>query len=146
MDEERPQEPPVEPVDLDPEDGALVVFTSGTTGEPRGALCTSQRYLPGQRLQAEHWLGARDGELAWCTAATGWSKSARNAFVAPWLCGAAALLHDGRFDPEERLGLIERERVNVLCQAPTEYRMIAKRARRCARCRRCAGWSRPGRR
>jgi acyl-coenzyme A synthetase/AMP-(fatty) acid ligase len=87
-----------------------------------------QRYLPGQRTQAEHWFGASDGELAWCTAATGWSKSSRNSFVAPWLTGAAALLHDGRFDPHERIDLIERERVNVLCQAPTEYRMIAKRA------------------
>ncbi len=103
------------------------MFTSGTTGEPRGVLHT-QRYLGAQRVQAEHWLGARDGELVWCTTATGWSKSARNVFVAPWLCGAAALLHEGRFDPSERLELIERERVNVLCQAPTEYRMIAKRA------------------
>jgi acyl-coenzyme A synthetase/AMP-(fatty) acid ligase len=126
MDEERPQEPPVEPVELDPTDGALVVFTSGTTGEPRGALHV-QSYLPGQHLQAVHWLGALEGELAWCTAASGWAKSSRNAFVAPWLTGAAALLHDGRFDPEERLRLVESEGVNVLCQAPTEYRMIAKR-------------------
>ena len=126
MDEERPQEAPVEPVALDPDDGALVIFTSGTTGDPRGAL-HAQRYLPGQQLQAVHWFGARNGELAWCTAATGWSKSSRNSFVAPWLTGAAALLHDGRFDPEERLRLVEREGVNVLCQAPTEYRMIAKR-------------------
>jgi acyl-coenzyme A synthetase/AMP-(fatty) acid ligase len=127
MDEDLPQEPPVEPVDLDPEDGALLIFTSGTTGEPRGAM-HAQRYLPGQQAQAVHWFGSREGELAWCTAATGWSKSSRNAFVAPWLTGAAALMHDGRFDPEERLRLLERERVNVLCQAPTEYRMIAKRA------------------
>src|SRR5215217_2296943 len=48
MDEERPQEPPAEVAGLDPEDGALVIFTSGTTGEPRGAL-HAQRYLPGQR-------------------------------------------------------------------------------------------------
>jgi acyl-coenzyme A synthetase/AMP-(fatty) acid ligase len=47
--------------------------------------------------------------------------------VAPWLCGAAALICDARFDPGERLDLIEREGVNVLCQAPTEYRMLAKR-------------------
>jgi acyl-coenzyme A synthetase/AMP-(fatty) acid ligase len=127
MDEERPQEPPAEVADLSPTDGALIVFTSGTTGEPRGAL-HAQRYLAAQRVQAEHWLGAREGELVWCTTATGWSKSARNAFVAPWLCGAAALLHEGRFDPAERLELIDRERVNVLCQAPTEYRMLAKRA------------------
>ena len=79
-------------------------------------------------MQAEHWLGARAGELVWCTAASGWSKSARNVFIAPWLSGAAALLHDARFDPHERLELLERERVNVLCMAPTEYRVIAKRA------------------
>jgi acyl-coenzyme A synthetase/AMP-(fatty) acid ligase len=127
MDEERPQEAPVEPAELDPGDGALVIFTSGTTGDPRGAL-HAQRYLPGQRLQAVHWVGAEAGELSWCTAATGWSKSSRNSFVAPWLTGATALLHDGRFDPEERLRTIEGEAVNVLCQAPTEYRMIAKRA------------------
>ena len=64
----------------------------------------------------------------WCTAASGWSKSARNAWIAPWLRGATALLHDARFDPQERLELIEREQVNVLCMAPTEYRVIAKRA------------------
>jgi acyl-coenzyme A synthetase/AMP-(fatty) acid ligase len=127
MDEERPQEPPADLARLDPNDPALVIFTSGTTGEPRGAV-HAQRYLPGQNTQAVHWFGARDGELAWCTAAAGWAKSARNSFVAAWLTGAAALLHDGRFDPAERLDLIERERVNVLCQAPTEYRMIAKRA------------------
>src|SRR6476646_7783510 len=126
MDEERPQEPPVAAHDLGPEDGALIVFTSGTTGEPRGAL-HAQRYLAAQRAQAEHWLGARRDELVWCTTATGWSKSARNVFVAPWLCGAAAMLHEGRFDPAERLDLIEHEQVNVLCQAPTEYRMLAKR-------------------
>ena len=86
-----------------------------------------QRYLPGQRLQAEHWLGGRPGELVWCTAASGWSKSARNVFIAPWLTGAAALLHDARFDPAQRLEILAAERVNVLCMAPTEYRVIAKR-------------------
>jgi acyl-coenzyme A synthetase/AMP-(fatty) acid ligase len=89
----------------------------------------AQRYLSGQHVQAEHWLDAREGDLVWCTAASGWSKSARNVFIAPWIRGAAALLHDARFDPEERLDLLERERVDVLCMAPTEYRVIAKRAR-----------------
>ena len=126
LDEERPQAPPAMPADLDPGDPALIVFTSGTTG-PAQAAVHPQRYLLGQRLQAERWLGARPGELAWCTAATGWSKSARNAFIAPWLAGAAAYLHEGRFDPDERLGICEREGINVLCQAPTEYRMLAKR-------------------
>ncbi|HTU84923.1 MAG TPA: AMP-binding protein [Solirubrobacteraceae bacterium] len=107
-------------------DPCLITFTSGTTGEPKGVV-HGQRYLPGQRLQAEHWMDARAGELVWCTAATGWSKSARNVFIAPWLRGAAALLHDERFDPARRLELLASERVKVLCMAPTEYRVMAKR-------------------
>jgi acetyl-CoA synthetase len=114
-------------VDLAPEDPCLITFTSGTAGEPKAVL-HGQRYLAGQMLQARHWLDARAGDLVWCTAATGWSKSARNVFVAPWLRGAAALLHDARFDPHERLALLDRERVDLLCMAPTEYRVIAKRA------------------
>jgi acetyl-CoA synthetase len=106
---------------------ALIVFTSGTAGEPK-PIRHGHGYLAGQRVQAEHWYGARPGELCWCTAASGWSLSARNAFVAAWLRGAAALLHDARFDPDERLELLDRERVNVLCMSPTEYRAIAKRA------------------
>jgi acyl-coenzyme A synthetase/AMP-(fatty) acid ligase len=118
---------PAPAAELAADDPALIVFTSGTAGEPK-PIRHGHGYLPGQRTQAEHWLGARPGDLCWCTAASGWSKSARNVFVAPWLMGAAALLHDARFDPAERLDLIERERVDVLCMAPTEYRAIAKRA------------------
>ncbi|MBA2239648.1 MAG: AMP-binding protein, partial [Solirubrobacterales bacterium] len=126
LDEDEPQETPGSVAELGPADPALVIFTSGTTGQPRGAL-HGHGYLPGQALQAEHWLGARKGELAWCTAAPGWSKSSRNSFLAPWLRGAAALLHDARFEPAERLEICRREGVNLLCQAPTEYRMLAKR-------------------
>jgi acyl-coenzyme A synthetase/AMP-(fatty) acid ligase len=126
LDEDRPQETPASVVDLDPEDPALIVFTSGTTGDPRGVV-HAYRYLFGQHVQAEHWFGSRPGDLAWCTTATGWSKSARNVFIAPWLTGAAAVIHDGRFDPAERLDLAETLGVNVLCQAPTEYRMLARR-------------------
>jgi acetyl-CoA synthetase len=118
---------PAPAADLDETDPALIVFTSGTAGQPK-PIRHGQRYLAGQVVQAEHWYGARPGDLCWCTAASGWSLSARNAFVAAWLRGAAALLHDGRFDPDERLELVEREEVNVLCMSPTEYRAIAKRS------------------
>jgi len=127
LDEDRPQETPAAIEPMEAEDPALIVFTSGTTGEPRGVV-HAYRYLLGQQSQAEHWFGSRKGELAWCTTATGWSKSARNVFLAPWLTGAAAVIHDGRFDPAERLDFAEALGVNVLCQAPTEYRMLAKRA------------------
>jgi acetyl-CoA synthetase len=115
------------PAELQPEDPCLITFTSGTSGEPK-AVVHAQRYLGGQRVQAEHWLDARPGDLVWCTAASGWSKSARNVFIAPWIRGAAALLHDARFDPHERLDVLAREPVSILCMAPTEYRVIAKRA------------------
>jgi acetyl-CoA synthetase len=113
--------------ELRPTDPALITFTSGTTGAAKG-IVHGRRYVTGQALQAEHWLAPGRGELVWCTAATGWSKSARNVFIAPWLRGAAALLHDARFDPHQRLEILAREEVNVLCMAPTEYRVIAKRA------------------
>jgi acyl-coenzyme A synthetase/AMP-(fatty) acid ligase len=124
---ELPDGEPVAPGATSLEDPALLTFTSGTVGEPRGVLHV-QRYLSGQAVQAEHWLGARPGDLTWCTAATGWSKSARNAFVAPWTMGSACLLHDARFGPRGRLHLAGEHGVTVLCQSPTEYRMIAARA------------------
>jgi acyl-coenzyme A synthetase/AMP-(fatty) acid ligase len=117
------------PADLAASDPCLITFTSGTSGDPKAVL-HGQRYLEGQRLQASHWLAPRAGDLVWCTAASGWSKSARNVFIAPWIDPertAAALLHDARFDPAERLDVLEREAVNVLCMAPTEYRVMAKR-------------------
>jgi acyl-coenzyme A synthetase/AMP-(fatty) acid ligase len=117
---------PAPAAELDPSDPCLVTFTSGTSGTAKAVLHL-QRYLAGQALQAEHWMGVARGDVVWCTAASGWSKSARNAFIAPWLRGATAVIHDGRFDPAERLAIVERERVTTLCMSPTEYRIVAKR-------------------
>ena len=77
--------------ELDERDPAFVLFTSGTSGEPK-LVTHGQGYVYGQQLQARSWMAAEPGELVWSTAAPGWSKAARNAFLAPWLCGAAALL------------------------------------------------------
>lgn len=126
FDEDLAQATPAKVADLAADDPALIVFTSGTTAEPKGVVYP-QRYLLGQALQARHWFGARPGDLCWCTAAPGWSKSSRNSFIAPWLQGAKSLLVEGRFDPDTRLDIVRQQEVNVLCQAPTEYRILAKR-------------------
>ncbi len=125
-DEELFDAPRAAAVALREDDPCLITFTSGTSGVPK-PITHGLRYLFGQQVQASGWLDARPAELVWCTAASGWSKSARNVFVAPWLQGASALLHDVRFDPEERLRVIVREEVDVLCMAPTEYRVLTKR-------------------
>jgi acetyl-CoA synthetase len=110
--------------ELGERDPAFVLFTSGTSGEPK-LVTHAQRYVSGQQLQATHWLAAAEGELVWSTAAPGWSKATRNGFLAPWLCGAAAVLEDRRFDPQQRLRTVRDLGVDVLCMAPTEYRLIA---------------------
>ncbi len=104
---------------------AFILYTSGTTKEPKGVTHT-HGYTFAKRMQAEYWLDARPGDLVWCTAGTGWAKSIWNVLLGPWSCGAEVLLHDGGFDPVERFELLERLGVNVLCQAPTEYRLMAK--------------------
>ncbi len=73
-------------------------------------------------------MGVRAGDRVWCTAAAGWSKSLRNVWLAAELAGAETVIHEGRFDADERLALIERLAPQVLCMSPTEYRMCARAA------------------
>ena len=111
--------------DTGSEDGAFLLYTSGTTKNPKGALHT-QGYTHGTRMQAEYWLDLQEGDRLWCTSGTGWAKSIWNIFLGPWSLGVEIFFHEGGFDPAERLDLIHKHAITVLCQAPTEYRLLAK--------------------
>ena len=134
-----PRRRPPTIAELDAEDPAAIIFTSGTSGDRRASLYP-QRYLTGQRLQAEHWVGARKGELAWCTAAPGWSKSTRNVFIAPWLAGPRPLIHDAPLRPRRAPGDRRARGRQRPLPGADRYRMLAKRTelRPIARCGGCS--------
>ena len=109
-------------------DPALIVFTSGTAGEPK-PIRHGQRYLFGQRVQAEHWFGPARGRAGVVHGGERLVEVGAQHASSPRGCAARPRCSTTRrFDAEERLELIEREGVDVLCMAPTEYRAIAKRA------------------
>ena len=91
-------------------------------------------YAAANRLQAERWMGVRPGDRVWCTAATGWSKSLRNSWLAAELMDAEAVFHAGRFDAAERLELIPADRtgrpLHVAHGVPPLRRRAGVRARR----------------
>ena len=110
-------------VDTPVESPAILFYTSGSTGLPKG-VTHSARGLWAWRLSAACWQGIGPGDLNWCTADTGWSKSGTGVLFAPWGVGAAVMFHDGDFNAQRRLQLVREHGVNVFCAAATEFRQF----------------------
>ena len=107
------------------EDPAIMYYTSGSTGDPKGVLHAS-RGLYSWWVSAAYWLDLAPGDTIWCTADTGWSKAGTSILFGPWARGACSLFFDGGFDPAERLRLLERYKVNVYCAPATELARVAE--------------------
>lgn len=108
------------------DDMAFLSYTSGTTGNPKGAVHSHGWAYAHLRTSAEHWLGAKEGDLVWATASPGWQKWIWSPFLATLGSGATGYVYNGKFDPEVYLQILERQKINVLCCTPTEYRLMAK--------------------
>ena len=110
-------------------DLAFLLTTSGAGGGPYGVEHTHGGAFAA-RAQAEHWLDARPGDVVWCTADTSSPLAVWLLLLGPWARGAEVVLHQGPFDPEERLDLIRRFEVTILCQSPAEYQALAQTGER----------------
>ncbi|MBM7666821.1 acetyl-CoA synthetase [Solibacillus kalamii] len=107
-------------------DLAFLAYTSGTTGNPKAVMHSHGWGYAHLRTTAAEWLGVRDGDTVWATAAPGWQKWIWSPFLAVLGSGATGFVYKGKFDPKQFLQLIEQQHINVLCCTPTEYRMMAK--------------------
>lgn len=105
------------------EDPAILYYTSGSTGEPKGVTHASRAIFV-WASSAIHWLELTPDDRIWCTADTGWSKAGTSILFGPWSQGASVLFYDGPFDPAMRLKLLQEYDVTCFCAAATELRRL----------------------
>ena len=109
----------------DPETRALLHFTSGTTGKPKGALHVHQAVVAHHATGA-HALGLRPGELFWCTADPGWVTGTSYGIIAPLVHGATVICDAGEFGARRWYSILEQQQVTIWYTAPTAIRMLMR--------------------
>lgn len=107
------------------EDLAILHFTSGTTGKPKGAMHVHAAIIA-HKATARHALDLKPGDIYWCTADPGWVTGTSYGIVAPLAVGATLILDEAEFDAERWYVTLEKHKVNVWYTAPTAIRMLIK--------------------
>ncbi len=114
---------------LDSEHNLFILYTSGTTGKPKGVVHTTAGYLLGAALTCKYIFDMREDDVYWCTADIGWVTGHSYLVYGPLACGASVLMYEGA--PNHPAGdrfwdIIERHRVSVFYTAPTAIRAFIK--------------------
>lgn len=108
---------------LDKEDGMILHYTSGSTGQPKGVLHV-QYAMVQQYITGKYVLDLKEDDVYWCTADPGWVTGTSYGIFAPWLNRATNVVVGGRFSPESWYGAIEELKVTIWYSAPTALRML----------------------
>lgn len=112
-----------EPAMLTGDDPFVVLFTSGTTGSPKGVLWGLRCLLPFAGY-LRLGIGLREGDRYWNVADPGWAYGMAFAVTGPLLLGHTTIFHEGGFTVEGALRVITEQRVTNLAAAPTVYRLL----------------------
>jgi acetyl-CoA synthetase len=108
-----------------PADVALLHFTSGTTGTPKGAVHVHAA-VTAHRATAKAALDLRPGDVYWCTADPGWVTGMSYGIIAPLCCGVTLVVDEADFDVGRWYSILADERVQVWYTAPTAIRMLLR--------------------